>query len=113
NDSPLSQAGKCSRIPPREPLKSPASSAPRYPASSTWLLTSKGVRNPQERLQSPLMAGGKNLEGFPVRRSPGELQLHPGFFKLGLVGTLINSAVQGRKPEGGISEPILITTSGI
>jgi hypothetical protein len=64
-------------------------------------------------LQSPLISGGKSLRGSPIRRPPGELRLHPVFLKLSLVGTLINQAVHGRKPEASVPEPILITSSGI
>jgi hypothetical protein len=53
------------------------------------------------------------LAGVPVRRALGELRLHPVLLKLNLVGTLINCAVHGRKPQGSVPEPILITSGGI
>jgi hypothetical protein len=71
------------------------------------------LQSTHDRLQSPLFSGAKNLQGSPVARSPGELRLHPVFIQLNLVGTLINCAVHGRKPEGSVREPILVTTSGV
>jgi len=71
------------------------------------------VQSAQDRLQSPFVAGGKSLVGVPVRRALGELRLHPVLLKLNLVGTLINYTVHGRKPQGSVPEPILITSSGI
>src|SRR4051794_22259703 len=81
------------------PSGPPAPSPPKTPAFSVGLPASKRVQNVQDRLQSPLISGGKGLQGSPIRRPPGELRLHPVFLKLGLVGTLINQAVHGRKPE--------------
>ena len=71
------------------------------------------MQSAQDRLQSPLISGGKGLQGSPAARTPGELRLHPVFLKLNLVGTLINYAVHGRKPPGSVPEPILITSSGL
>src|SRR5438270_5084596 len=88
------------------------SCAARYPGSPTWP-ASKPVRSAQDRLQTPLVAAGKSLVGVPVRRALGELRVHPVFLKLNLIGTLINYAVHGRKPQGSVPEPILITSSGI
>jgi hypothetical protein len=77
------------------------------------LFTTKSVQSAQERLQAPLISGGKSLQGVQVVRPSGQLRLHPVLLKLNLVGTLINYAVHGRKPEGSIPEPILITSGGI
>ncbi|HEV7676005.1 MAG TPA: hypothetical protein VGQ12_15850 [Candidatus Angelobacter sp.] len=71
------------------------------------------LQSAQDRLQSPRVSGGMSLQGSPVNRPSGELRLHPVFLKLNQVGTLINSAVHGRKPQGSVPEPILITSSGI
>ncbi|MFL6388350.1 MAG: hypothetical protein ACJ71U_12780 [Terriglobales bacterium] len=90
----------------------PEPSAPS-PAFSVGQPASKRVQNVQDRLQSPLISGGKSLQGSPIRHPPGELRLHPVFLKLSLVGTLINQAAHGRKPEASVPEPILITSSGI
>lgn len=65
-----------------------------------------------DRIRSPYVSVGRNgLGGYPARRSPGALRLHPAFIQLNLTAWLINSESQG-KPVG-IREPILITQSGI
>ena len=75
---------------------------------------SQGACNaPRIGCSRPLISGGKGLQGSPVRRPPGKLRLHPVFLRLSLVGTLINYAVHGRKPQGSVPEPILITSTGI
>jgi hypothetical protein len=71
------------------------------------------IQSTQERLQVPLVSGRKDLLGTPAAYPPVQLRLHPVFIQLGLVGTLINQTVYGRKPPETIPEPILITSSGI
>lgn len=110
---PYQKQGSAPERRPGYPSGPPAPSAPKPPAFSVWLPGSHTVQSTQDRLQSPLFSGGKNLQGSPAARSPGELRLHPVFIQLNLVGTLINCAVHGRKPEGSVREPILVTTSGI
>jgi hypothetical protein len=70
------------------------------------------IQSTQERLQVPLVSGGKDLLGTPAY-PPVQLRLHPVFTQLGLVGTLINRTVYGRRPPEAVPEPILITSSGI
>jgi hypothetical protein len=53
------------------------------------------------------------LHGEQVRRLPQELRFHPAFLELNLIGSVIGSEVHGRKQQGNIPEPILITTNGI
>jgi len=110
---PYQEQGSASESRQGNPSGLLAPSTPKPPAFSTGLPASKRVQSAQDRLQSPLISGGKNLQGSPAARSPGELRLHPVFIQLNLVGTLINCAVHGRKPEGSVREPILVTTSGI
>jgi hypothetical protein len=71
------------------------------------------LQSAQDRLQAPLISGGKNLQGIPVVRPAGQLRIHPVLLKLNLVSALINNAVHGRKPQESVSEPVLITSSGI
>jgi len=61
----------------------------------------------------PLVACGKDLLGTPAAYPPMQLRLHPVFIHLGLVGSLINQTVYGRRPPETVPEPILITSSGI
>ena len=110
---PYQEQGSAPESRQGNPSGLPAPSAPKPPAFSAGLPASKRVQSAQDRLQSPLISGGKGLQGSPVRRPPGELRLHPVFLRLSLVGTLINYAVHGRKPQGSVPEPILITSSGI
>jgi hypothetical protein len=42
-----------------------------------------------------------------------QLRLHPVFIHLGLVESLINPTVYGRRPSETVPEPVLITSSGI
>ena len=71
------------------------------------------IRSTQERLQAPLISGGKDLPGTPAAYPPVQLRLHPVFIQMGLAGTLINQTVYGRRPPETVPEPILITSSGI
>lgn len=71
------------------------------------------IQSAQERLQVSLVSGGKDLLGTPAAYPPVQLRLHPVFIHLGLVGSLINQTVYGRRPPETVPEPILITSSGI
>jgi len=53
------------------------------------------------------------LEGHPVVRSPGQLRLHPALSELGWVGGMDELNESTRLTNPSITEPILITTSGI
>ena len=110
---PYQEQGSASESRQGYPSGLPTSSAPKAPAFSAGLPESKRLQCAQDRLQPPLVSGGKGLQGSPVRRPPGKLRLHPVFLRLSLVGTLINYAVHGRKPQGSVPEPILITSTGI
>ena len=112
--SPRQQQTSAPEPRPAPTSRRPKSCVPRYLSSSISVPASKQVQSAQDRLQSPLVSGGKGLQAAQVvSRSVGELRLHPVFIQLNLVGTLINHVVHGRKPEGSIPEPILITSSGI
>jgi hypothetical protein len=110
---PYQEQGSASESRQGYPPGLPASPAPKAPAFSAGLPESKRLQCAQDRLQSPLISGGKGLQGSPVRRPLGKLRWHPVFLRLSLVGTLINYAVHGRKPQGSVPEPILITSTGI
>ena len=111
---PFQKQGSAPESHQGNPSGQPAPSSPKSPAFFVGLPASKRVqKSAQDRLQSPLISGEKSLQGSPVRRSPGELRLHPVLLKLSLVGTLIDYAVHGRKPQGSVPEPILITSNGI
>jgi len=48
-----------------------------HPIIPYHCLSKSRVQSAQDRLQSPLISGGKGLQGSPVSRPPGELRLHP------------------------------------
>jgi hypothetical protein len=90
----------------------PATHPPK--AFLTWPLGPRQAQITRQDLRSPFVFPHQgSLQGNPVSRSPDELQLHPVFFRLNLVGTLINGVAHGRKPQGSVPEPILITARGI
>jgi hypothetical protein len=75
--------------------------------------TSLSGHSLRDELWSSLFSNRKDLQGLPVSRKTGELQLHPVLIQLNLVPTLINCTIHGRKPSETIPEPILITSSNI
>lgn len=91
----------------------PSASSPKYPHLSIGLPAPETIQSTQERLQAPLVSGGKHLQGTPAAYPPMQLRLHPVLIHLGLVGSLINQTVYGRRPPETVPEPILITSSGI
>lgn len=96
------------------PLGPPATHPSKDLSSSAWPLGSRGPQGSRQELQSPFVCPRQSgLQSKPVRRSPHELRFHPAFLRLNLVGSVIGCEVHGRKPQGSVPEPILITTSGI
>jgi hypothetical protein len=71
------------------------------------------IQSTQERLQVPLVSGGKDLLGTPAAYPPVQLRLHPVFTQLGLVGTLINRTVYGRRPPEAVPEPMRLSAQSI
>jgi hypothetical protein len=53
------------------------------------------------------------LEGHPLFRFPGQLRMHPALNELGWVGGISELNEAARLTNPSVTEPILITTSGI
>lgn len=86
---------------------------PPHPSYARTRAVESTVQSTKDHPQPILGSLGRNLQGTPAVRPPEGIRVHPVFVRLGLVGTLINLALHGRKPAETIPEPVLVTTSGV
>jgi hypothetical protein len=106
----VSGTSRLQNLPPGAPATHPSKDL----SSSVWPLGSTEGQGSRCELQSPFVCPRQSgLQGKQVRRSPQELRFHPAFLELNLIESVIGCEVHGRKPQGSIPEPILITTNAI